>query len=111
VPHVSGVDAYELLIRRLCGEDVAVPPVLRRAAALEFFDFTPGRVRSIEGLEEARQERLAEELSLAFAPGDVIVRPTNDRNRNAYALVLGETRDDVDARCARLETLIRIDYE
>ena len=72
VPHVSGIDIYELLIRRLQGDTVELPDPLQRAAALEFFDFAPGAVRTVDGLDEALEEHLAEELHLAFGPGNSI---------------------------------------
>jgi biotin carboxylase len=110
VPHVSGVDAYELLIRRLCGEEVVVPAIGHLAASLNFLDFSPGNVRSVQGLEHARDEGLAEEVRLAFDDGDTIELPTDDRRRLGYAIVLGENRDEVDAKCARIEELVRVTY-
>jgi biotin carboxylase len=110
VPHVSGVDVYELLVRRLRGEQVNMPPLLHRAASLEFLDFAPGMVKAIHGLDQARQEGLAWELQLAFGAGDTIEQPSDDRRRLGYAIVLGERRDDVDARCARIKGLVRVEY-
>jgi biotin carboxylase len=110
VPHVSGVDMYELLIRRLRGDDVAMPHPKHRSAVLDFLDFAPGRVKAVYGLEEARAEGLAREIQLAFKPGDTILQPSDDRRRLGYAIVLGETRDDVDACCARIRELVRVEY-
>jgi carbamoyl-phosphate synthase large subunit len=110
VPHVSGVDVYTLLIRTLLGENVTVSASAARAAVLEFFDFPPGRVAAIRGVEQARREGLADELHLNFQAGDTILQPVDDRNRPGYALLLGETRDEVDARRRRLEELIEIKY-
>jgi biotin carboxylase len=111
VPHVSGVDVYALLIRRLRGERVTVSATVARAAILEFFDFPSGRVAGIDGLEQARREGLADELDLNFEVGDTILQPCDDRSRPGYALLLGDSRDDVDARHRRLEELIAIRYE
>jgi biotin carboxylase len=110
VPHVSGVDMYENLIRRLRGEHVAMPVLQHRAAVLEFLDFEPGHVAAIRGLDEARREGLAVEIQLAFQAGDTISQPSDDRRRLGYAIVLGETRDEVDARCARINQLIQVEY-
>lgn len=110
IPHVSGVDVYALLIRRLQGEKITVSPSTARAAILEFFDFPGGRVAAIEGMEQARREGLADELDLRFQVGDTILQPVDDRSRPGYALLLGDTRDEVDARRRRLEELIAIRY-
>jgi hypothetical protein len=110
VPHVSGVDMYEKLIRRLLGEAVTMPVSQRRAAVLDFLDFAPGHVAAIRGLDEVRRENLAVEIQLAFKAGDSILQPSDDRRRLGYAIVLGETRDEVDARCARIKELIQVEY-
>ncbi len=110
VPHVSGIDVYALLLRRLSGETVTMSGSAGRAAILEFFDFRTGRVAAIEGVEQARKEKLADELDLSFQVGDTILQPADDRSRPGYALLLGDTRDEVDARRRRLEELISIRY-
>lgn len=110
VPHVSGVDIYEILIRRLQGINVDMPPLKKRAAVLEFLDFAPGTVKAVHGLDQAREEGLAKEIQLTFGIGDSIRQPSDDRSRLGYAIVLGENRDDVDARCARIKELIRVEY-
>jgi carbamoyl-phosphate synthase large subunit len=110
VPHVSGVDMYEKLIRRFLGETVPMPAIQHRAAVLDFLDFAPGHVAAIRGLDEVRQEGLAVEIQVAFKAGDSIVQPSDDRRRLGYAIVLGETRDEVDARCARIKELVQVEY-
>jgi carbamoyl-phosphate synthase large subunit len=110
VPHVSGVDMYEKLIRRLLGESVIMPASQHKAAVLDFLDFAPGHVAAMRGLDEVRRENLAVEIQLAFKAGDSILQPSDDRRRLGYAIVLGETRDEVDARCARIKELIQVEY-
>jgi len=110
VPHVSGVDMYELLIRRLCGQDVVMPPRKHRAAVLEFLDFAPGPVKAVHGVEQVRAEELAAEIQLAFRPGDTILQPSDDRRRLGYVIVFGKDRDEVDARCARIRELVQVEY-
>jgi len=110
VPHVSGIDMYQLLIRRLSGEEIQMPPRKHRSAVLEFLDFAPGTVKAVHGLDEARSEGLAREIQLAFRPSDTILQPSDDRRRLGYAIVLGENRDEVDAHCARIRELVRVEY-
>ncbi len=111
VPHVSGVDCYELLVRRLTGEALAMPARSHRAAILQFFTFRPGTVRQIHGLEQVRRQRLAEQIVLQFQPGDRLDYPTDDRRRVGFFITLGETRDEVEAQAARIESLVRVEYE
>jgi carbamoyl-phosphate synthase large subunit len=111
VPHVSGVDVYRLLIQRLRGENVQMPERHWRAAVLFFFDFRAGRVKAVHGLETVEREGLADQIVLTLRAGDVIRRAADDRSRPGYALVLGDTRDEIDARVERLQQLIQIEYD
>jgi biotin carboxylase len=98
-PHVSGVDVYELLIRSLLGEDVEMPALRRRSAVLEFFDFAPGRVKTVKGLE------------LHFKPGDIVERPKDGRSRLGYCISLGESRDEVDDKVSKVRQLVQVECE
>jgi carbamoyl-phosphate synthase large subunit len=110
VRHVSGVDTYEFLIACLLGRPVSMPAVMHRAAVLEFFDFAPGAVRAVRGLEEVRGGGLVADMAVDVAPGTVINEPTDDRSRLGYFIALGDTRDDVDAKAARVKELVRVEY-
>ena len=108
VNHVSGLDVYAFLLRRRLGDPSPLPDLKARAAILSFFTFGPGRVRAIHGLPEA--EAVAAEVALPFAAGDTIKPPSDDRTRPGYFIVLGEDRDDVDAKARRVEEAVRVEY-
>jgi biotin carboxylase len=110
VPHVSGVDMYELLIARLLERPTSIPPIEGRAAVLEFFDFAPGRVRAIHGVDEVRRGALAADLAIDIGQGSVIHKPTDDRTRLGYFIAFGETRDEVDWKSARIKEIVRVEY-
>ncbi len=112
VPHVSGVDIYEMLIRSLLGEDnLEIPESRWWSAILEFFRFEPGKIKAIHGMDEVRKENLAEDISLGFKVGDTLNSATDDRHRPGYFIVLGKDRDETDARSKRIKELIRLEYE
>jgi biotin carboxylase len=110
VPHVSGIDVYALLVRRLLGEDVSMPTRRRHAGVLQFLDLAPGTISAVHGLERIEAEGLVVDIRLAFAAGDTIVAAADDTTRAGYFIALGGDRDDVDARCRRVETLLRVEY-
>lgn len=111
IPHVSGVDVYELLIRRLQGLDAQFPQIENRSALLQFFDFQPGRVKAVEGLDVVRRDKLAQEIELYFGPGDVLAEASSDRSRPGYFIVLGDTRDETDEAARRVLELVKVGYE
>jgi hypothetical protein len=110
VPHVCGFDLYELWLDRLSGAAVELPPVRERAAILQFFSFAAGTVAAVHGLEQVEREGLACQLELPLAVGDEIEAPDNDRTRVGFFIVLGEDRDEVDAKAARIEQLVQVEY-
>jgi carbamoyl-phosphate synthase large subunit len=111
LPHVCQFSPYELLLRRLAGESLSVPCPAGKAAVLMFLEFDPGVVAKIHGLDKLRAQKVAVEISLAFREGSEIMRPKDDTQRLGYALVFGEDRIDVDARCRRILEAIKVEYQ
>ena len=111
IEHVTGIDVYEMLIRRLLGQAVEMPARSSRAANLEFLHFRSGKVKTISGVEEVRAANLVSHLELDFAVGDTIAPPTDDKSRQGYFISLGETRDEIDEKAARVKEMVRVEYE
>jgi carbamoyl-phosphate synthase large subunit len=112
VSHVSGVDMYDLLLRHLLrGEPIVIPSVRKRSAVLEFFDFAPGKVKAIRGLDELRDNGVVHEIDLGFAEGDTIRRAEDDRSRTGYFIARGETRHDVDNASRLVHETLTLEYE
>ena len=109
-PHVSGVNMYALLVRKLLGEDVRFPPVLHRAALLEFLDFRAGKVAAIHGLDRVQADPTVYEISLAFKEGDTIERPDSDATRVGHFIVLADTRDEIDEKSREIKAAVQITY-
>jgi biotin carboxylase len=110
IGHVSGVDVYTMLIRRLLGEDVEMPARTWRAANLEFLHFDSGRVKAIRGVDEVKEAGLVSHIELDFKEGDTIQPPTDDRTRQGYFISLGETRGEIDEKAARVKQTVRVEY-
>jgi biotin carboxylase len=111
IGHVSGVDVYTMLIRRLLGQEVEMPPRESRAANLEFLHFSSGKVKAIRGVEEVRASGLVSHIELDFGIGDTIKAPTDDRTRQGYFISLGETRAEIDEKAALVKERVRVEYE
>lgn len=110
VPHVSGVDTYRVLAERLFGQTVDFPPVESRAANLEFFDFQPGIVQEVQGIDEVRRRGLAADIDLPLAPGQVLRVANDDRTRSGYFITLAESRQEVDRVAAQVRDVVKVVY-
>jgi len=111
IEHVSGIDVYAMLIRRLLGQVVEMPARVSRAANLEFLQFTSGKVKEINGIEEVRAANLVSHIELDFGKGDTIEPPKDDKSRHGYFISLGETRDEIDEKASRVKEMVRVEYE
>ena len=95
IKHVSGVDVYEMLIRRLLGLPMGKPPRRNRAAHLLLLPSFSDRVEGIRLVGGRRALRL-----LSFAQSAFFLNaadkppPTDDKRRHWFFLLLGETGVD-----------------
>jgi biotin carboxylase len=101
-PRLAGVDIPRAYLEWLLGRTVSpIPCEKYGAAVLEFFEFSPGIVRRIDGLETARQIPGVQEIMLEFSLGDELKRAVDDRSRPGFMIVFGPSRNVVLER-ARL---------
>jgi carbamoyl-phosphate synthase large subunit len=111
-PYLSGINAPAAFIQFALGEPARIAPVNgRRAANLEFFSFPSGRVKAIEGAEEAARLPGVQEVLLEFRPGDVLRPPEDDRSRPGLVVVFGTTREEVLCTTARVKEIVRVQVE
>jgi carbamoyl-phosphate synthase large subunit len=111
-PYLSGIDVPRIYLEFLMGKRAtATARGGCRAANLQFFSFPPGKVRAIQGLEEARGNEGVHKILLEFAVGDVLKPPDDDRSRPGLMLVLGETRAQVLETSRRVEETVRVEVE
>lgn len=112
VPYLAGAPVPQAYLQFVVGDGMHILPNPRpRAANLAFFCFRPGRVQSIEGIEEARKLRGVEEILLEFTTGDVLRPPDDDRSRPGLVLVLGNTREEVLATTEAVFQTVRVRTE
>jgi hypothetical protein len=94
------------------GEPLLFAPTAgARAANLGFFSFPAGRVRTIQGAEEARRIPGVAELLLEFREGDTLEPAQNDRSRPGLVVVLGCTRDEVLTVTEEVYSRVRVEVE
>jgi biotin carboxylase len=110
VPHVSGTDMYKCLLKKLNNHKVVIKFTPQKAAILGFFDFKPGKVKAIHGLDILENHPNVHEIKLKFKTGDEIKRASNDTDRIGYYLLLGKNREEVISLDSFINSTIRIEY-
>lgn len=112
IPLMSGVDANAALIKMALGEKISVPSTKRsdRHVVLQFFDFEPGTVKSIRGLEEAKHMRGIVDLGLSFKAGDKISSSRDDRSRHMHIIGEAGSLSALEKLVTKAKELIKVEY-
>ncbi|AMX83170.1 hypothetical protein GS3922_05440 [Geobacillus subterraneus] len=96
VEMVYGVDMFTLLFEGLAGK---IPKVKlkedRGAAAIQYFNFAPGKITKIEGIEEVRKSPGIKKCQIDLEVGAEIKPFTNSSERYGYIIAEGRTKKEV----------------
>jgi L-amino acid ligase C-terminal domain 2 len=92
------------------------PPALRPhagSARIRYLAFEPGIVRSITGLDAARELGFVDQLDMQLEVGDEAPETTDSKTRHGYVIVSGSSAQETDARAqAAVDRLgVRTDRE
>ena len=112
VPIMSGVDHNKLLIEMALGKSVTVERDIdmERCAVLNFLNFRNGRVKKINGLDEAKALPGVVEIMLDFEEGDTIKEPSDDRSRQGFYIAYADNKENMESLCKKIEATVEVDY-
>lgn len=109
VPLVSGIQTNEILVNTLLGQKPEVKVgVKHEYAVLGFFDFKPGKVVSIEGMDEAWKIEGVHDLGLEVRVGDVLAQANDDRSRCGYYILYADSREELLEREKKLKNTLKV---
>jgi biotin carboxylase len=102
-----GVDLSAAAVRAALGQPPgALEPVRDRAAVVRFLIAPPGRLRRVEGLEEARAIP-GVELAYSYRAAGAVLEPLlRGPDRAGFVLATGATRSDAEATARAAEAMI-----
>jgi biotin carboxylase len=107
----TGLDQYELAIRSVLRMRMPEPLVPRYcAAASAFFPWPTGRIERIDGLDAAQGLPWVEEIVLKVGPGGTVAPRTSNASRPGWAVIGGDSREQVLGRIAELQALVTPHY-
>jgi biotin carboxylase len=111
----SGVDLYDrvlgIAVRDAALERQAVVAPRNGGAIAKFFVASPGRLRAVRGLDDARAIRGVDDAQVFVPIGGQVMPLTDSAKRAGYVLAHGETRDESVARANAALASIHIDID
>lgn len=109
VPLMSGIDSNEIYLEILLGNKVKVIPGKKHeCAVLGFFDFKPGKVIEITGLDEALQIHGVVDIGLEVAIGDRLGQAEDDRSRCGYYLIYADSKKELEDKEKRVKETVKV---
>lgn len=106
---ISGIDCNKLLINMLMGEsDEIIREEHHDCAVLGFFDFKPGVIKDISGIEDALNQDGVQDLKLEVNVGDVLGEAQDDRSRCGYYILFADSEEELDNRERLLKETVRV---
>ena len=113
VPLMGGVDSNELLIRMALGEQISelAPSFPDRISVLDFFEFRPGKIKAITGVERALSLDGVVALGLSMRVGEIIRQAADDRSRHGFVIAHASTLPALDSLLSEVGRTIQVQYE
>ena len=103
----SGFDMEAAVFTALAGGPVEPAPATR-SAAISFFDFGTGHVRSIEGAGDVDRLPFVHALKLKVAPGDALTPVRSSSTRHGYVVVAAATERQADEHLAEARARLSV---
>lgn len=117
VPYITGVDNYDLFLSEAleidnfsCSDLYKLINVNSNMVSLDFFEFMPGRVCEVYGLEELKKMNLID-YNLNFKSGDMIEHVNSDTSRHGYFISSAKTLSELDKKREYIKKIVKIKYQ
>lgn len=109
---VSGIDSNRLLINMLLGgSEKIIRGDRHECAVLGFFDFKPGRITQISGVDEAAAQNGVHDLKLEVGVGDMLGQAKDDRSRCGYYIIYGDSVEELENRECKMKKMVKVVME
>lgn len=106
---VSGINTNELLLNILTGaSEKIIRGKKHECAVLGFFDFKPGLVTDIIGLEDAVKQKGVHELHLDVQVGEMLAKAQDDRSRCGFYIIYADSVEELNIREKLLKETVKV---
>lgn len=111
VPLSTGVDMVECCIKIALGEKVDINAKYQKASAIKYLKTEKGIIRSIEGLEKARNIEGVQQLDMVYGVGDEVGEIKSSIDRVGFVIAQAEDIEKAKRCCDRALDKIDIRVE
>ena len=109
VPLSTGIDLVEACIRIALGERPDIQATINRGSAIRYFHQCAGVIKSISGIEEAKQLSGVKQISIVHGIGEKVTDITDSGSRMGFVIAQGDTAEDAAQKCEEALSRIRIE--
>lgn len=109
VPLVSGINSENILLDILLGQNSPIEEKEHyECAVLGFFDFSPGKIVNIIGVEEGLKQEGVHAVEIEVSVGEQIVNAQDDRSRCGYYIIYADSIEQLEEREKRLKNTVKV---
>ncbi len=110
IPYATGIDPVKLQFKQIKGDKIDItPPLKYKGACIKFFSGHSGILKSIEGLDKAREIANIYDLKIYVKPGDKINDLTCGADRIGHVIAFAESRDEAVSAANFADKLINFE--
>lgn len=109
VPLSTGVDMVESTIKIALGEEVDVTPTLNCGSSIRYFEAPLGKIKSIEGVEEALKIDGVKQISFTKNIGEESTPIHCSNDRIGFVIAQAETVEEAINICEKVKEIIKIE--
>lgn len=113
VPIMSGVNTNEVYINLLLDKEQEIKISYDKDiyAVLGFFDFKPGKVKAIKGIEKVKKYVGVKDIAINVKPGEYVEYAKDDRSRVGHYILWASGYERLRKLEAEIKSTIEIIYE
>lgn len=107
----TGIDMCSTTLKYLIDGQKTLRDVTKtKASAIRYFEFSPGKVKAIHGLDQLKHLPNLYDYQLNVNIGDEIIPATSSLDRHGYIMISGTSREDVERTIMVALDTIKIEY-
>lgn len=112
LPYVTGIDTVDVQLRLALGEKIEIAPKEPpKGAVIIFLSPTPGKLKSVGGIDKAREVPGVQEAEVYIRPGTIMGELKCGADRVGHLIAFAENRQEAEKRAMLALSLIKFEVE